>query len=34
MYKRMTQKLYCIIALLCALAGMSSTAQAESHYLL
>ena len=34
MYKRMTQKLYCIIAMLCVLAGMSSTAQTESHYLL
>ena len=31
MYKRMTQKLYCIIAMLCVLAGMSSTAQAASR---
>ena len=34
MYKRMTQKLYCIIAMLCVLAGMSSTAQAESRTVL
>ena len=31
MYRILTQKLYCIIAMLCALAGMSSTAQAESR---